>query len=235
MKGLFAALQFLSAARRYRKTAMQPAEIASGILYFPLVGLGLGLILVGLNYLLERYLESEILSTVHVMMLIILTGAVHLEELQKSFDRLSERSPIGRGPESPMGIYGLLAILLVVLFKIRAIEVIGETRSLTLLIAPTLARWAPLMLVYGGSAESNSARIGEGLRNWQFVIITALTLAAAGYFLGIAGLWVGLCLSLLALFTRLYVTRQSGGFAQDDLGALIELGESLSFVLFASF
>jgi adenosylcobinamide-GDP ribazoletransferase len=235
MKGILAALQFLTVARRYRKAAMTPADIGSGILYFPFVGLGLGLILAGLNYLLEPYLESEILGTVHVMMLIIMTGAVHLEELQKSFDRLSEHSHIGRASESPLGIYGLLAVLLVVLFKIRAIEVIGETRSLTLLIAPTLARWAPLMLVYGRSAESDSARIAEHLKSWQFVIITALTLAAAGYFLGIAGLWVGLCVSLLALFTRLYVTRRSGGFAQDDLGALIELGESLSFVLFASF
>jgi cobalamin synthase len=190
--------------------------------------------LAGLNYLLERYLESEILGTVHVTMLIVMTGAVHLEELQKSFDRLSAPSPFGRASGSPPGIYGLLAVLLVVLFKIRAIEVIGETRSLTLLIAPTLARWAPLMLVYGGSAESNSARIAEQLKSWQFVIITALTLTAAGYFLGIAGLWVGLCLSLLALFTRLYVTRRSGGFDRDDLGLLIELGESLSFVLFAS-
>ena len=62
MKGIFAALQFLTVARRYRKSAMSPAEIGLGILYFPLVGLGLGLILAGLNYLLERYLESEILS-----------------------------------------------------------------------------------------------------------------------------------------------------------------------------
>ena len=235
MKGIFAALQFLTVARRYRKAAMSPSEVASGISYFPLVGLGFGLLLAGLNYVLERYLESEILGTVHVTMLIIMTGAVHLEETQKSFDLLSARSRLERASESPRGIYGLLAVLLVVLFKIRAIEVIGETRSLNLLITPALARWAPLMLVYGGSAQSNSARIAEQLKSWQFVIITALTLTAAGYFLGIAGLWVGLCLSSLALFTRLYVTRSRGGFDQDDLGLLIELGESLSFVLFASF
>jgi cobalamin synthase len=120
------------------------------------------------------------------------------------------------------------------LFKIRAIEVIGETRSLTLLITPALARWAPLLLVYGGSAKSDSAGMAEQVKSWQFIIIAAVTLIAAGYFLGIAGLWAGLCLSLLALFTRLYAARRSGGFDQNDLGALIELGESLSFVLFAS-
>lgn len=234
MKGIFAALQFLTVARRYRKAAMSPAEIASGIVYFPLVGMGIGLILATLNYLLERYLESEILGTVDAMMLIVMTGAVHLEETQKNFDRLSAYSYFRRAPESSVGTYGLLAVLLVVLLKIRAIEVIGETRSLTLLLAPTLARWAPLMLIYGGSAESDVRGIAEQLKSWHFIMISALTLTAAGYFLGIAGLWVGLCLSFLALFTRLYVGRRRGGFHQDDLGLIIELGESLSFVLFAS-
>jgi adenosylcobinamide-GDP ribazoletransferase len=234
MKGVLAALQFLTVAQRYRETAMSPAEIGSGIVYFPLVGLGLGVILAGFNYLLERYLESEILGTVHVTMLILMTGAVHLRETQKSFDRLSQHSRFDQTSEGPLGIYGLLAVLLVVLFKIRAIEVIGETRSLTLLITPVLARWAPLLLVYGGSVEGYSARIAEQLKSWQFVIAAALTLTGAGYFLGIAGLWVGLCLSLLALFTRLYVSRRGGGFDQNDLGALIELGEGLSFVIFAS-
>ena len=236
MKGILAALQFLTVARRYCKIAMRSADIGSGILYFPFVGLGLGLILAGLNYMLEPYLESEILGTVHVMMLIIMTGAVHLEEMQKNFDRLSDRAHVGRVAESPLGIYGLLAVLLVVLFKIRAIEVIGETRSLTLLIVPALARWAPLMFAYGRSAEAenDSAQVAGRLRSWQFVIITILTLAAAGYILGIAGLWAGLCVSLLALFARLYTPRRSGGSVQDDLGTLIELAESLSFVLLAS-
>jgi adenosylcobinamide-GDP ribazoletransferase len=235
MKGVFAALQFLTIARRYRKVAMSPAEIASGIFYFPLVGLALGLILAGLNYLLEPYLESEILGTVHVTLLIIMTGAVHLEETQESFDLLSTHSNFARASRSPVGIYGLLAVLLIALFKIRAIEVIGETRSLALLLAPALARWAPLMLVYGGrSAADDSAGIAERLKSWHFILITALTLGLSGYLIGIAGLWVGLGLSLLALFSRLYVNRRSGGFYQDDLGPLIELGESLSFVLFAS-
>jgi cobalamin synthase len=184
-----------------------------------------GLILAGLNYFLERYLESEILGTVHVMVLIIMTGAVHLEEIQKSFDLLSQRSQ--RAPDTPLGIYGLLAVLLIVLLKIRAIEVTGETRSLALLVTPLLARWAPLLLVYGGPA-------GEKLKNWHFIVITAVTLTAAGYLLGVAGLWVGLCLSLLALFARLYATRSNKGFDENILGSLIEVGESVSFVLFAS-
>jgi adenosylcobinamide-GDP ribazoletransferase len=234
MKAIYAALQFLTIARRYQKAAMKPSEIGSGILYFPLVGLALGLILAGLNYFLERYLESEILGTFHVMVLIIMTGAVHLEEMQKSFDLFSQRSNFRHASDTPLGIYGLLAVLLIVLFKIRALEVIGETRSLALLMTPPLARWAPLLLVYGGSAGSDSVRIAEQLRSWQFIIITAVTLTAAGYLLGIAALWVGLSLSLLALVVRLYTTRTNGGFDQNALGSLIEIGESLSFVLFAS-
>ena len=235
MKNIWAALQFLTIARRHRKVEMSAAEIGSAIFYFPLVGFALGLILAGLNYLLEPYLESEILGTVHVTILILMTGAVHLEETQRTFDLLSIRSQPGRAAGGSLGIYGLLALLLIVLFKIRAIEVIGETRSLTLLLTPALARWAPVMLVYGSSpAVNDSACIAEQVRSWQLVVATALILAVAGYFVGIAGLWVGLSLSLLALFSRIYVNRRSGGFCRDDLGLLIELSESLSFVLLAS-
>jgi adenosylcobinamide-GDP ribazoletransferase len=235
MRGVIPAVQFLTVARRYREALMKPAEIGSALLYFPLVGLALGLILAGLNYFLERYLESEILGTVHVMTLIIMTGAVHLEEMQNGFPLFFQISRSRRDADRSPAIYGLLAILLVVLFKVRAIEVTGETRSLALLMAPCLARWAPLMLVYGGSAGGDPLGARQQLRSWQFIIVTAATLGIAGYFLGVAGLWAGLCLSLLTLVVRLSINRSGGGFDQDAVGFLIELSEALSFVLFASF
>lgn len=235
MKDILAALQFLTIARRWRKVELSAAEIGSALFYFPLVGFALGLILAGLNSLLEPYLESEILATVDVTLLILMTGAVHLEEAQKVFDSLSRRSQPARASSGAPGVYGLLALLLIVLFKVRAIEVIGETRSLTLLLTPVLARWAPLMLVYESRpGVHDSACVAERVRSWQLVVATVLVLATADYFFGIAGLWVGLGLSLLALFGRLYVNRRSGGFYRDDLGLLIELSESLSFVLLAS-
>ncbi len=235
MKSIWAALQFLTIARRFRKVEMSASEIGRAIFYFPLVGLVLGLILAGLNEALEPYLESEILGTVHVTILILITGAVHLEETKKTFERLSIGSQAERAAGSSQGIYGLLALLLIVLFKVRAIEVIGETRSLSLLLTPVLARWAPLMLLYGGSSAGNdSASMTAQLRSWQFAVSTALTLTAAAYFAGTAGLWVGLSLSLLALFARMLVHRRSGGLGRDDLGLLIELSETLAFVLFAS-
>lgn len=235
MKGILAALQFLTVARRYRTAAIELAEVASAILYFPLIGLALGVILAALNYLLERYLESEILGTVDVMILIMMTGALHLEQIRKCFDLLLQPPRAEAASDIPLGIFGLLAVLLVVLLKIRAIEVIGETRSLALIITPALARWAPLMVIYGGTPQNTAGRLAVRLNGWQFITITAATLAAAAYLLGVSGLWAGLCLSLLALGARLYVTSRSSGLDENVLGSLIEIGESLSFVLFASF
>jgi adenosylcobinamide-GDP ribazoletransferase len=235
MKSIVSALEFLTIARRYRKTEMSAVEIGSGVFYFSLVGLVLGLILAGVNEVLEPYLESEILGTVHVTILILMTGAVHLEQTQKTFNRLFIGARSERADGSSSGIYGLLALLLIVLFKIRAIEVIGETRSLSLLLTPALARWAPVLFLYGSSgADVGSTCIATQVRSWQVVVTTALTLTVASYFVGLAGLWLALSLSLFALLARVYVHRRSGGPCPDDLGPLIELSESLCFVLFAS-
>lgn len=235
MKGIFAAFQFLTVARRYRKAEMSPAEIGSAIGYFPIAGLALGLALAGLNVLIEPYLESEIVGTVHVTLLVLMTGAVHLEETHRTFDLLSTRYSWTRPSGGSIGIYGLLAIVLIISFKIRAIEVMGETRSFALLLAPALARWSPVVFVYGNRPVGNDAAgIAERVKSWHLLLITALTLLFAGYWVGMAGLWVGLCLSLLALFSRMYFNRRRGGFSQEDLGALIEVGETLSLVLFAS-
>lgn len=233
MKGILAAVQFLTISRRFSRAVKEPAEVAAAIFYFPLIGLALGVTLAGVNYFLERYLESEILGTVDVIVLILLTGAAHLDQLRRRFDLLSVSSD-AQGSASAIGIYGLLAVLLVVLLKIRAIEVIGETRSLSLIITPALARWAPLMLIYGAAPQSAAGRMAAQLKSWQFILITAATLAAAAYLQGVAGLWVGLGLSLLALGARFYFTSRTPGIDKEVVGMLIELGESLSFVLFAS-
>jgi len=236
MQSALAAVQLLTLAARFNGVSLSPQRIGSAALYFPLVGLLLGLIVAFLNRILEPYLTSEILAAVLTTTLILITGALHLEGTQKTFDTLPARTSIGSATGNAAGVYGLIAVLLVVLLKIRAVEVIGETRGLLLLLSPVLARWSLVVFLYGcASVAQESIRpIADNVRAWHLFLTTAATLAFAVYLVGRIGLWVGLCLSLFALLSRSYLSRRHGGLTYDNFGAIIELSETLSFVLLAS-
>jgi adenosylcobinamide-GDP ribazoletransferase len=236
MKNVLVAFVLLTIGNRFNALPISPQEIASAAHYFPLVGVLLGLVLALLNQLLEPYLASEILAVVLIAVSILLTGALHLEGTQKSLDTPVVTIDGEKASPSSVGIYGLIALFLVVLVKIRSVEVIGETRSLALLLTPVLARWSLVIFLYGATPAANNSPkdVGKRLRTWHLLLTTFGTLALSVYFTGRTGLWIGLYLSLLALLSRGYFHRRYGGYTYNNLGAVIELGEILSFIYFAS-
>jgi adenosylcobinamide-GDP ribazoletransferase len=235
MKSALAAFKFLTLARRFGRAQVSPQQVSTAIAYFPLVGIFLGLVLVLLNRLLDPHLESEILGVLLIASLALLTGAIHYEGMQNTFDALSVK--MGQGEEKGRSLtFGLLAILFVVLLKVRALEVTGETRSLGLLLTPLFARWSLVIFLYGSAsfAEGTARILADNVRAWHLALTTVLTLALAAFLVGRIALWIGLYLSLLALLSRTYLRRRNGCIGSDNFGAVVELSETLSFVLFAS-
>lgn len=233
MKSALDAFKFFTFAGRFAQLNFQ--QFGAAISYSPLVGIFLGLMLVLLNRLLDPRLESEILGALLVAILALLTGAIHYQGLQNTFDGLSVR--IGRPEQTGRNhAFGVLAIVFVVLLKVRALEVSGETRSLGLLLTPLFARWSLVIFLYGSAsfAEGTARVLADNVRAWHLALTTALTLALAAFLVGRIALWIGLCLSLLALLGRSYLQRRNGCIAFDNFGAVVELSETLSFLLFAS-
>src|SRR4029453_15775016 len=116
MKSALVAFEFLTLASRFQRAQISPQQVGASIPYFPLVGIVLGLLLVLLNRLLDPRLESEILGALLVAVLALLTGAIHYEGLQNTFDALSVK--IGREEqEGHSHTFGVLAIVFVVLLK----------------------------------------------------------------------------------------------------------------------
>ena len=233
MKAALTAFKFLT--RGGRIDQVNPRQISASIAYFPLVGIFFGLILVFLNRLLDPYLESEILATLLIAVLALLTGALHFDGLRNTFDASSVTTALTARQKSG-GSFGVLAIVFVVLLKVQALIVSGETRSLGLLLAPLFARWSLVIFLYGSASISEgSARIlAENMRAWQLVSTTAVVLLLAFFLIARTALWIGLCLSLFALLARSYLRWRKGYVSDDNIGAVIELSETLSFVLLAS-
>src|SRR3972149_3236084 len=198
MKGILAAFKFLAGGGRFRQD--QRSTELSAALYFPLVGLVIGLGLVLLNRFLEPRLESELLAVVLIAIMILATQAVHLDGTLKTFAALAPETAAG-GADRPVGIYGMLAVLLIVFLHGAAPAV-----------------------------DESVAGVVLNVKGWHLLITTIATLALAGYLLGRPALWISLSLSLLALLSRSYLRWRCGGYRYDHLGALIELSEALRFV-----
>jgi adenosylcobinamide-GDP ribazoletransferase len=235
MKSALAAFKFLTFGGGFDLAQVTPQQTAAATLYFPLVGLFFGFILTFLNRLLDPYLESEILGVILIAVLTLLTGAIHYQGLQNTFNVLSLKTKIGEA-KIHSAAFGVLAIVFVVLFKVRALEVTGETRSLGLLLTPMLARWSLVIFLYRSAsvAEGTARLLAENVKAWHLALTTVVTLTLAVFLVARTALWIGLCLSLFALFSRSYLGRRNGYIDSDNLSAIIELSETLSFILFAS-
>jgi adenosylcobinamide-GDP ribazoletransferase len=231
---LVTALKYLTLWGRF--SSAQPSEEMIGMasLYFPVVGLILGLLLAVSNYILVPYLHPEILSVVLITVLIIGTGGIHLEGLKQTFGTCGPERAAEYEREN--GSLGLVAIVLVIFFKVAAADSIDEKLALSLLLTPVLARWALVIFIYGYTdrCEQTARLIAENVRLWHLLIATLGTLTVGVYFLGRKGLWVGLLLSLFVLLSRTLLYRRQTFLTHANFGAIVELEEVFCLILLAS-
>ena len=207
----------------------------TGVFCLPLMGVVLGVILVVMNLALEPYLASEVLAVLLLTIWIVATAGRHFSGLQKTFATWGKTNSVVHSSERG-AVQGVLAVLIVVLFKSHSLEVIGESRGSSLLLTPLLARWSLLLFLFGSTplGDGVSARIVGQIRSWHLVAATVATLGLALFFASNHALWVALSLSLLALLARSYLHHRNGGVSLAHCGALIEVNEALSLTIFAS-
>lgn len=234
MQKLVIAFKYLTIWSRFAAIQPSPTAIGSALIYFPLVGLLLGLFLALLNYSLVAYLPPEILSVTLITALIVLTGGIHLEGMLLTFGNAPTKFPATDTP-SKAGL-GLTAIVMLLLFKTAATDSMDERLTVSLLLAPMLARWALMIFIYGYQerCEEFSQLIAEQLKFRHVAVATAATLALGFYCVGRRALWIGLCLSLFTLFARSLLYRLNVLITRHHFAAMIELAEALSLTLLAS-
>lgn len=234
MQSLIAAFKYLTIGGRLVPKEPTPESIGAAALYFPVVGLFLGLLLALLNYGLGLYLESQLLSIFLIGFLVLATGAAHCDGVQKTFNALlSNRIEATSARENT---FGAIAVLLLILCKIRAVDVLDDKIALSLLLTPAFARWTLVIFIcgYHDRCEETARRIAENLRFWHLLVTTIAILGLAVALLGRKGLWIGLALSVLALLGRSLLHRRHAVLTHDNFGAVIELSEMLTLILLAS-
>lgn len=233
MQSLVTAFKYLTILGRWRESARDPAGFSNAPLWFPLVGLVIGVILAAINYLLALQIHSEILSVLIIALLIVATGAMPLAGTKITFDSMQRPATVARDHGGE--IFGFAAVLIVTLLKVHAIDIMDNKVAANIFLAPALARWALVVLLYGyhDRCEETMRPIAANTKLWHLAVTTLSTLVLATYLLGRQALWIGLALSLLALLSRALLHRRHAILTQNNFGAVTDLGEALTLVLMA--
>jgi adenosylcobinamide-GDP ribazoletransferase len=230
---------------------LHPRAPGIAMTFAPLVGGALGGVAATAGWALRWWSQSDLMGAIAaIAVLAILTRALHLDGLADTVDALGSNKPAAQALEvmkrSDIGPFGVVALVLVVLFQIGGAAVaFAHHREFVALI--TAAAVGRLAVTAACTAPVPSAR-RDGLGAWvagsvsvrTAVLVGGVTAVACGAIglatdhqtaaLAVAAVAVGMAAALLLLQRCLI---RLGGITGDVLGALVETATTAALVILA--
>ena len=211
----------------------------ASILYFPLVGLFVGCLLVGIDWLGSLFLYDELRALVDVAFLAFITGGLHLDGLADSADGLyfhhDKEKALEIMKDSRVGVMGVLALLFCLGFKyVGLLTLEFEQCWIWLVVAPALARSAQVVgLVFMNDARGTGG-VGQALYQkgkYQYLIFCLIPLALPFWINSSVGGAILATFVLINLFLFAFFRHRLGGMTGDTFGALTEVVEAIFLVV----
>jgi adenosylcobinamide-GDP ribazoletransferase len=240
MRRFLFALQFLTIFPLRKDLRVSDKDMAASSVYFPIVGLLLGGILLIAQWLFSLILAQAVINVLLIAILAICTGAIHLDGFADTIDGLAgggdRESALRIMRDSQIGSFGVLGLILLLLTKYLAINELTETsRTKALLLMPSLSRWTMTEM----ACFSEYARKSEGLGRpfVEFIgkeelliggtVVLTISLALMAY----KGILIFTVIGLWTFAASKYFSHRLGGVTGDVLGATNELNEVLMLLL----
>ena len=233
-----AALQFLTIIPLPRRREVSPEDLGRSIGYFPVVGLIIGLILAGLNWLLGLFLPPAVVNVLLIVYLVVISGALHLDGFADTCDGIAgHKTPEARWQamhDSRAGAFGIVGICLLLLVKYVSLNSVPETSlTATLILMPVLSRWAMVYAIfaYPYARPSGLGKIFKQGTSWPKLLMATLISLAVVILAGLAGLAIILGLAIMlaiwimVLIMATYLKRKFAGLTGDTYGAVNEVAE----------
>ena len=231
MLGLRIAARYLTILPVGVGPGASPAALGRAAAWFPLIGAGIGLLLMALDAWLARAFPALLAALLTVTAWKVVTGGLHLDGLADCLDGLGGGTPEHRRAimsDSRIGAFGAIGLILFLMLVIVALSGMdAPTRWRALLVAPTIGRATPPLLarVFPAGGDGQGAAFAGAVRGWAVAVALLAAVVVAMAALGVEGL-VALAVALgTALLAARFVVARVGGITGDVLGASVELAE----------
>ena len=242
-----AALKFLTIIPLPWRREASPEELEGSIGYFPVIGLIIGLILAGLNWLLSLFLPSAVVNGLLIVSMVVISGALHLDGFVDTCDGIAGHKTVEERwrvmHDSRAGAFGIVGVFLLLLVKYVSLSSVPENLLMvTLVLMPVVSRWAMVYTVFA-HPYARPAGLGKLFKqgaSWQrFTTATVITLAVAiglarlaniTYFY-LAGLAIMLAIWVIVVAMATYLKRKFAGLTGDTYGAINEVAEVCVLIL----
>lgn len=236
MRNFLLALQFLTIIPVKIKHTDEK-KITQSMIYFPIVGLFLGFVLVGTNYLLYalRFMQFST-DIILIIFLIILTGGLHLDGLSDTFDailsRKNKEEMLRIMQDSHVGVMGNLSVISILLLKVSFLHSISESlKPISLILMCVLSRWSLVFAMFlfpYARLEGKAKAFMKGINLKILVFATIITVIIIILAWHLKGLLILAMIAGSAYLICRAVNKKIGGITGDTLGAVNELAEVIA-------
>jgi adenosylcobinamide-GDP ribazoletransferase len=237
MGALLSAFHFLTTIPLLPKRPYSHEEFGRAVGFFPLVGLVIGGILLGVHYLLSLVFPPSVVVTLILVTWLALTGALHLDGFLDTCDGLlggyDEDSRLEIMRDERIGAYAFAGGVMLLLIKFTTLGAVTNLMA-ALLLAPTLGRWS-LSLAIVAFPYAREKGLGRGVKDhatWRQVLLaTVMTLLVAFFTAQWLGLVVVGIVSIVIWLCARFTMKRIPGLTGDIYGAICEITELVVLLL----
>ena len=240
MKRIILAITFLTRLPLPTPKIITSQDIAGSTPFFPIVGLILGGILVGVDYLCSQFWNPLVTNTAIVISLIAFTGGLHLDGMMDTCDGIFSNKDRDRMLEimrdSRLGAMGVLGGICLILMKVAFLYSIkGEMRIPALLIFPMIGRWAMVYAVsffpYARTTSGLGKSYVEHSKRYHVLIASIWVFAVAIPLLLWKAIPIFLVIGFATWLMAFRLSKRLGGLTGDTYGAICEIMETLTLAI----
>jgi len=228
-----AALQFLTIIPIPWRREVSPEELGRSAGYFPVVGLIIGLILVGLDWLFGLILPSSVANALLIISLVVITGVLHLDGFVDTCDGIAgHKTAEDRWRvmhDSRVGGFGIVGVVLLLLVKYVSLNSIPLPLMMTtLVLMPVVSRWATVYAIFAYPYAKPSG-LGKAFKqgtSWpRFTMATLIALVVVVGLAQLVGLAIMLLIWVMTVAVAAYLKSKFSGLTGDTYGAINEVAE----------